>query len=118
MADRAATRPPLVLIANEQEWATRSLETILGPNGYAVLRSYTARDTVERARPAQPDLIIVSDTLPDRSAFDVCRALREGRVVSDSTAVIVITQGPASREHRIAALRAGASEYLGHPLDA
>ena len=41
MPERAAssTRPPLVLIANEQEWSTRTLESILGPSGYAVLRA-------------------------------------------------------------------------------
>ena len=32
---------PLVLIANDQEWSARSLESILGPNGYSVVRAYT-----------------------------------------------------------------------------
>src|SRR5262245_2641878 len=119
MSDRAtANRPPLVLIANEQEWSTRTLESILGPSGYAVLRAYTGKDTLERARTAQPDLVIISDTLADMSGLDVCRALREQRIISDATAILVITPGPSSRDQRIAALRAGACEYLGHPLDA
>ena len=42
MPDRdMSQRPPLVLIANDQEWSARSLESILAPNGYAVLRAYT-----------------------------------------------------------------------------
>ena len=40
------SRPPLVLIANDQEWSARSLESILGPAGYAVLRAYTGRQAL------------------------------------------------------------------------
>src|SRR4051812_17285291 len=48
MADRdKASRPPLVLIANDQEWSARSLESILGPNGYAVVRAYTGQQALE-----------------------------------------------------------------------
>jgi diguanylate cyclase (GGDEF)-like protein len=119
MPDRTATtRPPLVLIANEQEWSTRTLESILGPSGYAVLRAYTGKDTLERARTAQPDLVLISDTLADQSGLEVCRELRAQRIVGDATAILIITPGPSSREQRIAALHAGANEYLGHPLDA
>jgi hypothetical protein len=40
MANRdKANRPPLVLISNDQEWSARSLESILVPNGYTVLRA-------------------------------------------------------------------------------
>ena len=36
MAERdPSAQPPLVLIANDQEWSARSLESILAPNGYA-----------------------------------------------------------------------------------
>lgn len=119
MPDRTQpNRPPLVLIANEQEWSTRTLESILGPSGYAVLRAFTGRDTIERARTAQPDLVIVSDSLADMSGLDVCRTLREQHIISEATAILIITPGPSSREQRIAALKAGACEYLGHPLDA
>src|SRR5207249_5231681 len=51
-------RPPLVLIVSNQEWSSRSLETILAPNGYAVLRAYTAASAMARARGAQPDIIV------------------------------------------------------------
>src|SRR5207245_1513726 len=49
MPDAAgAALPAVILIATKQEWATRSLESILAPRGYVVLRSYTARRTLER----------------------------------------------------------------------
>jgi CheY-like chemotaxis protein len=60
MAHREKAHPaPLVLIANDQEWSARSLESILGPNGYAVVRAYTGQQALERARTSQPDIIIL-----------------------------------------------------------
>src|SRR3989442_12886470 len=59
MPDQAgAARPAVILIATKQEWATRSLESILAPRGYIVLRSYTARRTLERALRDRPDIIV------------------------------------------------------------
>ena len=44
MPDRVLrSHPPLVLIASSQEWHARSLESILGPHGYAVVRAYTGK---------------------------------------------------------------------------
>ncbi|HEX5436720.1 MAG TPA: response regulator [Gemmatimonadaceae bacterium] len=110
-------RPPLVLLADDQEWSSRSLESILGPNGYAVLRAYTGRQAVDLARSAQPDLLIVDAKLPDMSGFDVCRHIRAASEFGSSTPMIITTSGPAERAQRIAAYEAGAWEYLGQPID-
>jgi len=58
-------RPPFVLIINDQEWSTRSLESILAPHGYAVLRAYTGSKGFERAVTARPDVIVTGAVLPD-----------------------------------------------------
>src|SRR5690606_7656216 len=41
---------PLVLVANDQEWSARSLESILAPNGYAVVRAHTGQQALDQAR--------------------------------------------------------------------
>src|SRR5438552_14864983 len=61
----AASHPPLVLLANAQEWFSRSLESILRPAGYAVLKVYTASDAMETARRTLPDVLILDTELPD-----------------------------------------------------
>jgi PleD family two-component response regulator len=109
-------RTPLVLIINDQEWSTRSLESILSPNGYAVLRAYTGAKGLERAQSAHPDVVVVGANLPDMEALELCRQLRS-RCVSDSTPIIVTTTTKPGRTERLAALRAGAWDYLGQPLD-
>lgn len=112
------SRPPLTLIANAQEWHSRSLESILGPHGYAVLRSYTARQTIDRAASSRPDLIIVDTDLPDRDGFSVVRELRALREVSTCTPIIMTTTGNVVRQKRVDALRAGAWDFIGSSLDA
>jgi PleD family two-component response regulator len=118
MTDRVlATRPPLVLIANDQEWSARSLESILAPNGYAVLRAYTGQQALERARSARPDLVILDAQMPDLHGVEVCRLLRRDPLFSATTPIFITTAGPSGRTQRLEAYRAGAWEFLGQPLD-
>lgn len=111
------TRPPLVLIANDQEWSARSLESILAPNGYAVLRAYTGQQTMDRARAAHPDVIILDTQMPDIDGVDLCRRLREEPRVGATVPIVITTSGPSGRVQRLDAYRAGAWEFLGQPLD-
>ena len=118
MANRdKANRPPLVLISNDQEWSARSLESILVPNGYTVLRAYTGYQALQRARAAHPDLIILDAQLPDIHGTEVCRQLREDPRFNATTPIIITTAGPSGRAQRLEAYRAGAWEFLGQPLD-
>jgi len=117
VTEPAHGRPPLVLIANAQEWSARSLETILGPAGFAVLRAYTDRNALDRARSARPDVIILDQHLPDRGGLEICRELRADPQITPSTPIIVSTAGPTTRPQRIEAMRAGANEYIGQPID-
>lgn len=112
-----ASPAPLVLIANDQEWSARSLESILGPAGYSVVRAYTGQQALERARTAQPDLVILDAQMPDMHGFDVCRALRSDPRIGVTTPIIITTSGPSGRTQRLEAYRAGAWEFLGQPID-
>ena len=114
--DRSA-RPPLVLIANDQEWSARSLESILSPNGFTVLRAYTGQQALQRARTAQPDLVILDAQMPDMHGTEVCRTLREDPRFSPAVPIIITTAGPSGRAQRLEAYRSGAWEFLGQPLD-
>ena len=111
------SRPPLVLVANDQEWSARSLESILGPHGYAVLRAYTGRQTIDLARSAQPDVIIVDARLPDVDGLEVCRTLRADPRIAAHTPIIVTNSGPSDRAQVLAAYQAGAWEYCSQPYD-
>ena len=101
MPEPALSHPPLVVIANSQEWHTRSLESILGPHGYAVLRAYTGRQAIERVLSAQPDVIVIDTDLPDIDGLEVCRTLRADTRISNSTPILVTSPGHPSRQKRL-----------------
>lgn len=112
-----STRPPLILLVNEHEWAARSLETVLGPHGYAVLRAYTGRQMLGLVRSAQPDLIMLDMRLPDMRGVEVCRALRDDPHFPDETPIIFTSSGTPGRDERVEAFKAGAWEIVSQPLD-
>jgi diguanylate cyclase (GGDEF)-like protein len=107
-----------VLIVDDQEWSTRSLESILAPSGFAVMRSYTARNGLERARAHAPDIVIVDADLPDGSGFDLCRALRGDSRLGERTPILLSCPERLSRQQRLDAFRAGAWDIIGYPVDA
>jgi CheY-like chemotaxis protein len=109
--------PPLVLVANDQEWSARTLESVLGQAGFAVVRAYTGRQAVDIARRTQPDAVILDVGMPDIGGIEVCHLLRNDVGLSQSTPIVMTTAGPASRALRLDALRAGAWELLGEPID-
>ena len=117
MPEREAAASPLVLIANDQEWSARSLESILSPNGYTVIRAYTGQQALDRALSARPDLVILDAQMPDLHGIEVCRLLREDPRFRATIPILITTAGPSGRAQRLDAYRAGAWEFLGQPLD-
>jgi len=111
------TPMPLVLVANAQEWVSRSLESVLRPAGYAVLKAYTWADALEGARRGTADVIVLDSALPGTDVLAVCRALRVDPAITPSTPILLTMPGPLTRAQVLDALRAGASGVWGQPLD-
>lgn len=110
-------REASILIVNDQEWAARSLESILAAEGYGVLRAYTGRQALERAATSRPDAVILDAQMPDIAGVEVCRILRSDASFGHTTPMFITTAGPAGRQERLNAYRAGAWEFFGQPLD-
>lgn len=109
---------PVVLIANDQEWTARAVESILVANGYKTYRAHTATETLALAERLDPDVVILDQQLPDFSGTEVCRRLRASAQFGASLPILITTAGPSGRQQRIAAYEAGAWEFYGQPLDA
>jgi len=67
------------LLLAETEPETRGyLERHLVSDGFDVLGADGAGEALEVAERSQPDLVLLADPLPDATALEVCRRLREG----------------------------------------
>jgi len=108
----------VVLIADRHEWSARSLASILTPHGYRILDVHIAAEVRPAAAARQPDAIVIHETLSAIDVLEPVRSLRADGGVPAETPVILAATGPASHQLRVAALRAGASDVWGLPMDA
>lgn len=116
--EEVLARPPVALVVSEHEWSTLSLESVLGPNGYAVLRAFNGRQALERAQTLSPDVVFIDSRLPDMDGVQLCRVLRQHPNVSLSTPILLVTADYISRPQQLGALRAGAWDFIKVPMDA
>jgi diguanylate cyclase (GGDEF)-like protein len=106
-----------VLIANDQEWSARSLESIFVAEGYAVIRAFTGAQAMQKASASTPDIIILDRQMPDLDGAEVCRRLRADPQFGCSTPILITTAGQAGRTQRLEAFEAGAWDFIGQPID-
>lgn len=100
-----------VLIIEDEPQIRRFLRATLSSHGYKPIESATAQDGLAQAAMWVPDLIILDLGLPDLDGVEVARRLREW------TAVPIIILSVRDREQdKIAALDAGADDYLTKPF--
>lgn len=107
-------RPPLALIVTAHEWVSLSVMTLFAPRGYAVLRSHTGLQALQRLREASVDLLIVDRDLKDMSGIDFCRQVRGQNV---TVPVMLLSTGPWTRDEKLAALQSGAWDVCSLPMD-
>lgn len=106
-------RQPLILLASKETWLTQEVKVSLFGAGFRVIVSHDERDTIEKAQSHRPHGIVL-DVGVAPPGFGLCRALRS---VSLATPIVLTCPGQPSRDDSIEALRAGAWEFRGTPLD-
>lgn len=109
-----ATQPahmPLVLIVDDEEPIRRFLRATLEANNYRVKEAGTARDGMLLAVTAYPDVILLDLGLPDGDGLNVTRAIRK-----EARMPIVILSARGQESDKVAALDAGADDYLTKPF--
>ena len=110
-------RPAVVLVAIDHEWAARSLDSILAPNGFAVIRAHSGQQALELARSTRPDAIILDYGLPDGGAVQICQRLRSQDMLGALTPIVVTASEAGGRNQRMSVYAAGAWLYCPQPLD-
>lgn len=112
-----ARRAPILLLVNSQEWTARSVESVLRPAGYAVVKAYTGRQATELAARLRPDLVLIDYRLSDMMGLDTCRAIRDLPTVDPVTPFIIATAVHLSRNERRECYRAGIWDIFSSPFD-
>jgi two-component system KDP operon response regulator KdpE len=102
---------PLILVVEDDQQMRRLLRLTLKSNGMRYAEATTAQEALTQVRSRPPDVILVDLGLPDRDGLEVIREAR-----SSSTAPIIVLSARSQESDKIAALDAGADDYVSKPF--
>ncbi len=100
-----------VLVVDDEPQILRALRTSLRGAGYEVDTADSVETALAAAAMRPPEAVILDLVLPDGSGTDVCRELRAW-----SSAPIIVLSAVGEEREKVAALDAGADDYVTKPV--
>ncbi|HTH66073.1 MAG TPA: response regulator [Gemmatimonadales bacterium] len=102
---------PLVLLIEDEPQMRRFLRAALESHNYRLVEAPTAREGLAQATSRTPDVILLDLGLPDGDGIDLARRIREW-----ATTPIIVISARGKEQDKVAALDAGADDYLTKPF--
>jgi len=101
-----------VLIIEDEPRLAKNIETYLNRCGFAAEKAATGAQGLKEVENFKPDIVLLDFRLPDMDGLEVIERLRR---LDPRIKVIMIT-GEGTVEVAVAAMKAGAYDYLSKPL--
>jgi two-component system KDP operon response regulator KdpE len=102
---------PRILVVDDEPPIRRLLRTSLTSEGFNVLEASTGEQAIRAAAMERPDVMILDLALPDVDGVEVTRQVRGWSKVP-----IIVLSARGMEQDKIAALDAGADDYLTKPF--
>lgn len=102
---------PVAVVIEDEAQIRRFVRTALQAEGWQVFEADTAQRGLSEAGTRKPDLLVLDLGLPDADGMDVIRDVR-----SWSAVPIIVLSARVGEADKIAALDAGADDYLTKPF--
>jgi adenylate cyclase len=103
-----------VLAVDDQQVNLRLLDAVLSPRGYRVLMASSGQDAFAALETEDVDLVLLDVVMPDMDGYEVCRRIRSTPATEFLPVVMITASGS---EQRLAALEAGADDFVTKPFD-
>jgi len=104
--------PARILVVDDEEAIVELLRTVLELDGHQVSSEADGDKAVQRVRAERFDLVLTDKNLPGASGLDVIRAATD----ADPQVECILITGYGSLESAIAAMEAGAFDYILKPF--
>ncbi|MFO0554651.1 MAG: response regulator [Polyangiaceae bacterium] len=101
----------LVLVVEDEPQLRKFIRASLSSHGYRVVEAETAAEGVRLVTSHNPEIILMDLGLPDGDGIDLTRQLREW-----SRVPIIVLSARGREDDKVAALDAGADDYLTKPF--
>jgi len=102
-----------ILIVDDDPQIRRVMRTTLVTQGYEAADAKSGEEAIERFRESKYDLILLDMNMNGMDGIETCREIRAGSDV----AIVMLTVRDAEKD-KIAALDAGADDYVTKPFSA
>jgi two-component system KDP operon response regulator KdpE len=102
---------PLVVVVDDEPQLRRALKTNLEVRGYKVEQAATGEEALDVIVRTHPDLVVLDLGLPGIDGVDVIEAVRAWNPVP-----IVVLSARGAEDAKVAALDAGADDYVTKPF--
>ena len=106
-----------ILVVDDEEDTRELLRVVLGGHGAQVLTAATAREALEIAASARPDVLISDIGMPDEDGFELIRRVRELPAESGGGVPAIALTAYARAEDRLRVLRSGYQMHVPKPVE-
>ena len=103
--------PLQILVIEDEPQIRRFLRVTLSEQGYRLVEAETGKEGLTAAAASPPDVVILDLGLPDIDGLEVARQLRDWTAVP-----IIVLSARGQEKDKVAALDAGADDYLTKPF--
>jgi two-component system KDP operon response regulator KdpE len=100
-----------ILVVDDAPQVRRVMRTSLAAQGYSVYEARNGEEAIEGMRSTPPDLVLLDVNMPVMDGLATCREIRRDSAVP----IIMLTVRDAERD-KVAALDAGADDYVVKPF--
>lgn len=105
----------LILVVDDRPTNVLLLETKLSNEYYNVITARDGFEAIQKAKDANPDLILLDVMMPGIDGFEVCKRLK-GDMETAHIPIILVT-ALSSKSDRLRGLEAGAEDFLTKPFN-
>jgi two-component system KDP operon response regulator KdpE len=100
-----------ILVVDDDPQIRRVMKVTLVGHGYEVIEARSGEEALEKLPGEMPNLVLLDMNMPGIGGLETCRSLRQG---SDIPVIILTVRN--SEKDKVAALDAGADDYVTKPF--
>jgi two-component system, NtrC family, response regulator HydG len=102
-----------VLIVDDEPAARSGLSRLLAAEGYSVESAESGKSALEHAAARPPDIVVADLTMPEMGGLELLTKLHE----QDRDLPVIVATALADLGSAVAAMRAGADDFIAKPVD-
>ena len=106
---------PKILCVDDEMTILESLDLLLSPNGYEVIKALSCEEALERLKAEKVNLALLDAQMPKLDGYELCRILKTDEKYMNIP--VILAAEAAITEDRIKGIEAGAEDFISKPFD-